>query len=51
VLSGIAQNLALAGELARARDVAAAIKNERKRQRAVIRISRMNLFIKDEITA
>ena len=44
VLSGIAQDLALAGALARAREVAGAIKLERKRRKALIRVDRMALF-------
>ncbi len=47
VLSGIAQDFALVGELGRAREVAEAIKNERKRQRAVVRVRRMALLRKN----
>ena len=51
VLSGIAQDLALAGEFGRAHEVAQAIKNERKRQRALVRVGRMDSFAKRETTA
>jgi len=47
VLSGIAQDLALAGEFTRAREVAEAIRNEHKRRRAVVRVSRMARFTKN----
>ena len=41
VLSGIAQDFALAGEFARAEELAQAIKNEHKRKRAMVRVGRM----------
>lgn len=47
VMSGIAQDLALAGEFTRAHEIARAIKNDHKRRRAVARVGRMDLFARE----